>query len=409
MNQTKPFRRLLQDDFNRGNLIDSLDVIKVSSIMEIHSREKKMWSILSKQVFLNNELWRLLVFFASVLMFLIMGRMLRYYMEKKGGHVEGEDSEWSRVLFRALARPVVLIAVAAGLWLGMAILVVGEGLKLILETVTRVVNTAAIGYAVYRLVDLLDYYLLKLSKRTDSKVDDMLMPLVGKSVRITILILVLLQIVQALSDKPIMSILAGLGVGGLAIALAGQDTIKNFFGSLVIVADKPFEIGDRIVMDGHDGPVEYVGFRSTKIRTLDGHLVTVPNAEIVNKTVHNIGKRPYIRRVSNITITYETPPDKVERAVAILKELLDNHEGMNPAFPPRVFFSDFNDCSLNILMIYWYHPPDYWAYMEFTQRLNMSILRRFNEEGIDFAFPTQTIYYANADKQQLALQMLQDE
>ena len=231
-------------------------------------------------------------------------------------------------------------------------------------------------------------------KKTESKLDDMMAPLVKKSLRITVVILVLVQIAQILSDKPITSIIAGLGIGGLAIALAAQDSIKNFFGSIVLFADKPFEIGDRVIIDGHDGPVEEVGLRSTKIRTLDGHLVTIPNGELANKSIHNIGKRPYIRQVTNITITYDTPPDKIDRALEILKELLDNHEGMSEEFPPRVFFNAFNADSLNIIVYYWYHPPNYWDYAAFNEKFNKEIFTRFNEEGIDFAFPTQTIYLA---------------
>ena len=134
----------------------------------------------------------------------------------------------------------------------------------------------------------------------------------------------------ALSDKPPSSVIAGLGVSGLALGLAAQDTLKNFFGSVMIFADRPFELGDRIVVDGHDGPVESVGFRSTRIRTLDGHLVTVPNGEIAHRTIHNIGKRPYIRRVMNVRIAYDTPPEKLERALAIIADALKDHEGMNP-------------------------------------------------------------------------------
>jgi MscS family membrane protein len=151
-----------------------------------------------------------------------------------------------------------------------------------------------------------------------------------------------------------------------------------------------------VVFDGHDGAVESVGFRSTKIRTLDGHLVTVPNGEIVNRTVQNIGKRPYIKRIMNVTVTYDTTAAKMARAVEIIEDILRDHEGMNPEFPPRVFFSGFNDCSLNILVIYWYHPPDYWKYMDFSARVNMSLLERYNAEGIEFAFPTQTIHMAGS-------------
>jgi MscS family membrane protein len=187
-----------------------------------------------------------------------------------------------------------------------------------------------------------------------------------------------------LSDKPITSIIAGLGIGGLAVALAAQDTIKNFFGSIVLFVDKPFEMGDRIAIDGHDGPVEEVGLRSTKIRTLDGHLVTIPNGELANKTIQNIGKRPYIKRITNLTITY-------------------NHEGMHKDFPPRIYFNEFNSESLNIMVIYWYHPPDYWEFMTFTENFNKEVFRRFNDEGIDFAFPTQTLYLAGDSSRPLTI------
>ena len=353
------------------------------------------------------EVWRILGFFAAILIGLIAGRIVRLCLDRaadRRGRHQGRGIV--PVLMRAVGRAAVPVLFAFGLRVGFELLATSETVASVLGVVVRVVNAAAFGYAVYALVDVIDAYFEGLAERTESKVDDMLTPLVGKSIRITILVVVVLQVIQSVSDKPITSILAGLGVGGLAVALAGQDTIKNFFGSLVIVADKPFEIGDRIVVDGHDGPVEAVGFRSTKVRTLEGHLVTVPNSEMVNKTIKNIGKRPHIRRLANITITYDTPPEKVQRALAIVKETLDNHEGMDPEFPPRVFFSDFNDCSLNIMMLYWYHPPDYWAYMDFCEKVNMQILERFNEEGIEFAFPTQTVYLANDDRRQLALRML---
>ncbi|MGD8764321.1 MAG: mechanosensitive ion channel [Desulfobacteraceae bacterium] len=149
-----------------------------------------------------------------------------------------------------------------------------------------------------------------------------------------------------------------------------------------------------MVVDGHDGPVEEVGLRSTKIRTLEGHLVTVPNGELANKTIQNIGKRPYIRRIVNLTITYDTPSERIDHALELVKDILDNHEGMHEDFPPRVYFNDFNSASLNIMVIYWYHPPNYCDFMAFTERFNREVFRRFSEEGIDFAFPTQTLYLA---------------
>jgi MscS family membrane protein len=341
----------------------------------------------------GNTPWQVLYFFGVILLALVVGGIARFILERAARREE-KRREWLGVVMHSLAAPAVFVCGAVGLWFAIdaQILNTTAGFQSVLDTASSVLFAVAIGHAVFSQVKVVDHFLMKWASRSESKVDDMLVPLVGKSVRFTVAILVILQIVESLSDKPITSILAGLGVGGLAVALAGQDTIKNFFGSLVIVADKPFEIGDRIIFDGHDGPVETVGFRSTKIRTLDGHLVTVPNSELVNKSVQNVGKRPYIKRLANIQITYDTPPEKVRKAVAILKEILDNHEGMNEELPPRVFFNEFNEWSLNLIMIYWYHPPDYMAYLDFTERVNHEILQRFNEEKIEFAFPTQTIH-----------------
>ena len=346
----------------------------------------------------GNELWRLLVFFGLVLLSLVAGRLVGFFLARTARSSGIATREWVGVGLRAMARPMVLIFLAAGLWVALEwnVLRMGEGLREFAATVSEILTAAAVGYAIYSLVAVVDYHLKKMASRTESKVDDVLAPLVGKSVRATVAVLVILNVATVISGKSIMTILASLGVGGIAVALSAQDTIRNFFGSLVILGDKPFEIGDRIVIGDSDGPVESVGFRSTRIRTLDGHLVTVPNSEIVNGTVRNISKRPYIRRVATISITYNTPPDKVARALEIVKEILKDHEGINEEFPARVYFTEFSDSSLDLLMIYWYHPPDYWSYLSFTERVNMEILHRFNEEGIEFAFPTHTLYVENA-------------
>jgi len=368
------------------------------------------WDVFVRVSFAGNEAWRWVAFFGAVLGALVLGRLARYGLGRLAAVARSRDREFAALFLESLAKSVVLLAAAAGV--GVALLLVlnlNEKFRPVAESVCRVFLTAAFGYAVYRLVDLVDHYLGRFAEGTQNKVDDMLVPLVGRSIRITILALVILQVATAVSGRQLTTILAGLGVGGLALALAAQDSVKNFFGSLVILADKPFQIGERVVIGGHDGVVEQVGFRSTRLRRLDGHLVTVPNGELVNATLENIGRRPFIKRVANITITYDTPPEKVAEAVAILKEILADHEGMDPDYPPRVYFSDFNDWSLNIIVFYWYHPPEYWQYCEFTERVNMEILKRFNDAGIDFAFPSQTVFLANDDQRQLAVRMLRDE
>jgi len=181
----------------------------------------------------------------------------------------------------------------------------------------------------------------------------------------------------------ISTLLAGLGVGGVAIALAAQDTLKNFIGSIMILLDKPYKIGQRIVIKGHDGIVEEIGLRSTRLRLLTGHQTTIPNEEMARADIENIGRRPHIRRLTNITITYDTPPEKIERAVEIILKILENHEGMIPEFPPRAYFSEFRRDSLNLLVLYWYHPADYWGFMAHSQQVNLQIIREFERDIVN--------------------------
>jgi MscS family membrane protein len=176
----------------------------------------------------------------------------------------------------------------------------------------------------------------------------------------------------------------------------------------MIMVDKPFVVGDRVVVEGVDGPVEDIGFRSTRIRSLTGHLVAVPNEKMARINIENIGRRPSIRRLTNITITYDTPPEKVERALTIVRKILENHEGMDPDFPPRVYFNEFNDSSLNIMMIYWYFPPNYWDFLALNERVNLQIMRAFEAEGIEFAFPTTTTYLAQDDRRPLDITISSD-
>ena len=354
--------------------------------------------------FLNHEVgfgvtWgQLVALVCWVVGSMFLGKAIQVVLGSIGKRKRFEDRRFVQIFIKALSRPVPVLFLTLGLDLGLKAFVFSPAVQGGVSDAIAVLYTFSITFFIYSLVDVVDFSLSRFGARTPSKMDDMLAPMVRKCLRVVIVVLSLVQVAQILSDKPITSILAGLGVGGLAIALAAQETIKNFFGSLVIFADKPFELGEKIIAGGKDGVVEEVGFRSTRIRTAEGHLVTIPNGELANMMVENVGKRPCIKRVMDVGVTYDTTPEKMQEAIDILKELLDNHEGMNPKMPPRVFFSDFMDCSLNIRAIYWYHPPEYWEYIAFSEKLNMELLRRYNEAGIEFAFPTQTIHMAGSEE-----------
>ena len=260
----------------------------------------------------------------------------------------------------------------------------------------------AVAYGILRLIDIvINWMRNRLIKAEQEAASVLLRPVKTFSKIVVVLFFVLLWLDNMGLD--ISTLMAGLGVGGLAVALAAQDTLKNFIASIMILLDKPYGVGQRIVVKGHDGVVEEIGLRSTKMRLLTGHLTTIPNDEMARTDVENIGRRPHIRRLTNISLTYDTPGEKVEKAVSIILEVLDNHEGMDPEFPPRAYFNEFKAASLNLIVLYWYHPADYWGFMQHSQQVNLQIMQRFEKEGIKFAFPTSTTYLTQNDGQSLQI------
>jgi MscS family membrane protein len=191
--------------------------------------------------------------------------------------------------------------------------------------------------------------------------------------------------------------------------------LKNIIAGIELALDKPFGIGDRVKIADWDGSIEGIGLRSTTLRTLTGYEVTIPNELAANTFIENIGRRPFIRRDFDIGLVFETRPGKVARATEILKEVLAVPEGLSraensqeetptPAHPneaingpgraPRVSFDSFNPDSLNIKVTYWHYPAEYTDYLAHAQLVNLQIMERFREEGIEMAFPTQTIFLA---------------
>ena len=199
----------------------------------------------------------------------------------------------------------------------------------------------------------------------------------------------------------LVPLITGLGVGGLAVALAARPTIENLIGGLMILADRPYKVGQRIKVKDKDGIVQQIGMRSTKIRMLSGPQLSVPNEEMARAEIENVSRRLNIRRNANITLKIDTPPEKVEKAVDIIRDILEDHEGMDPKRPPRVYFTEFNPDSLNIAVRYWYHPAKLWKAKAFGQKVNLEIMQEFRKEGIKLAVPTTATYLVQEDEQSL--------
>lgn len=354
-------------------------------------------------------LWRYLTVLVLVTVILNIIRIIDKFLY--GMIVSLKDVEEKlrqRLVLCSTIWPIRLLLVAIAVYTIKEILLLPKAADKMAEGAIGLLATLAVVIFVYRLLDVGVYELKKIAEKEENLFDQTFVQMVRVIARVLILLIGAIYIIQAITGKPMSALLAGLGIGGLAVALAAQDTLKNFFGSIVIMLDKPFSIGQRIVVENYDGVVEDIGFRSTRVRTLTGNLVAVPNEKMASASVENIGHRPSIRRSANITITYDTTPEKVEQAVAIIRKILENHEGMHPNFPPRVYFNEFNDTSLNIIMMYWYHPPNYWDYCNFTERVNLRIMRAFEAEGIEFAFPTSTTYLAQDNRRPLHISLTKE-
>ncbi len=198
---------------------------------------------------------------------------------------------------------------------------------------------------------------------------------------------------------PLTTLIASAGIGGLAIALSAQGLMKGLFGTVTVLLDKPYRVGERIVVKGHDGFVEEIGLRSTKIRALSNHLISIPNDQMADAEIENIGKRQHIYRMTDLHIPIDTARAQVEDAISCIRSILESHEGMDSDFPPRVYFTEFNPDSFNIRMIYWYAPPDRWQYYAFCEKVNLEILKTFEERGIQFSLPIRHTYWKHDAEQ----------
>jgi MscS family membrane protein len=252
-----------------------------------------------------------------------------------------------------------------------------------------VLVACVLTYMALKFVDLLlRYWRQRATAETDRSFDEQLLPIVRKSLKAFVIVVAILVTCQNLQID-ITAAIASLSIGGLAIGLAAQDTLANLFGAVALFVDKPFRVGDQVRIDSVEGTVEGIGMRSTRVRSLDGFLVTMPNKAVGNATVINISQRPSIRTEMNIGITYDTPPAKVDLALAIIKDVLGRHP-MTKDF--IISFNKFADSSLNILVLHWWNSKDFRAYITGFQDINLALKKRFDEEGINFAFPSQTLY-----------------
>lgn len=244
--------------------------------------------------------------------------------------------------------------------------------------------------ALYRVVDLLTAWLEQRANLTDTKLDDQLVPLARRAMKIFIVSIGTVFILQNM-NYDVASLIAGLGIGGLAFALAAKDTIANLFGSATIFASRPFQIGDWVNVSGTEGVVESVGFRSTRIRTFYNSLVSIPNSRVADSVVDNFGAREFRRFKTVLGLTYDTTPKQMQGFVEGIRAILKNNPVVRQEYY-EVHFNSFGDSSLNVLVYAFFKTDSWTTELSEKHQVLLDIMSLAQELGVSFAFPTQTLH-----------------
>jgi MscS family membrane protein len=308
-------------------------------------------------------------------------------------------SRYDDQFLAGIRKPAEFLLVIIGLFIAVQILrlpVAPVDLRRGAYALLKTLVTFDIAWALFNLVTLLETFLSGWVSKTESTLDDHLLPFIRKSLRTFIIFIAVIMTIQNLGYS-ISGLLASLGIGGLAVALAAKDTLSNIFGSLMIILDRPFHIGDWVKAGDMEGIVEEIGFRSTKIRTFAKTLITVPNNIIANLSVDNISRMPKRRIKLTVGVTYETSPEQMRRAVEAIRTMLRTHPAIDQDFF-LVNFTDFNASSLDIL-VYCFTRTTVWGeYLDARQDVCLKIMDILEEHGMEIAFPSRSVYLRQAEE-----------
>jgi len=351
--------------------------------------------LLKRTLYLQN--WQWLGLFLVIVAGMTLSRILAFLLLAA---IHRRFSRQAYTLNKKLGQGFVKpirIALMAWFWLlGLTLLGAPPEARLYLKFAALAITAAGAIWALYRLIDIVGNYMAERAARSANKFDDLLVPIVTRSLKVFIVVVAVVMLAQQTGHDP-TTIFAGLGLGGLAFALAGRDVVANVFGSFTILLDRPFQIGDWVKIGDIDGSVESVGIRSTRVRTFYNSLITVPNSELVNATVDNMGARRYRRIKTTLSIAYDTPPETIEAFCEGIRELIRRHPYTRKDYF-HVYFNQFAAASLEILLYCFVETPDWGTELRERHRLFSDIVRVAQRLGVEFAFPTQTLYMRQEKK-----------
>ena len=341
------------------------------------------------KTFYGNTIQNWAISFAIILGAIILAKILYWAIGKYIKKLTAKTkTNLDDILIDEFEEPVLYGISLVGFYWGVNRLHFGEGMDNFFSHLFIVLITLNVTWFIARLLDsLIEEYIVPMVEKSESDLDDQLLPVIRKVLKAIIWVLgIIIGLNNAGFD--VGALLAGLGIGGLAFAFAAQDTIKNIFGGIMIFLDKPFKMKDRVKINGWDGTVEEIGIRSTRLRTLEGRLVTIPNGQFSDHAVENVTLEPTRKVLLNLGLTYDTTPEGMEKAMNILNEIAtENKDVENDVL---ISFNNWGDFSMGILFIYYIKKKS--DIFKTQSTMNLEILKRFNAEGLEFAYPTQTIY-----------------
>lgn len=343
--------------------------------------------------YLGFQLWQLIGLLALILLGVIFHKLFTWITEELLFRILARYgfTTVGRKYILPVAKPFSYFLLVALALIFVRVLQLPIDYARVIITILNILQPLLGAIVFYKLVDVLGSYMMILATRTESTLDDQLVPLIRKTLKFFVIIVGGLVILREGLNVDIWPILTGLSIGGLALALAAQDTLKNFFGSIMIFIDKPFQVGHWVTSGDIDGTVEEVGFRSTRIRTFRNSLTYVPNAKLADSTIDNHGLRQYRRFYTTLTITYDTPPSVVELFVEGLREIVQRHPDTRKDYF-NVFFNDLGSHSLNIMFYIFFDVPTWPEELRARHEVLIEIMKLAEELGVRFAFPTQTLF-----------------
>ncbi len=292
------------------------------------------------------------------------------------------------IMVDMLEEPIVLIVTIIGVWFAIGRLSFPEKIMEWINNLYMVMIVLTITWLLARLIDaIIKEYVVPITKKTKGDFDDQIIPIIRKAIRVAIWVM---GIIIALNNAGynVGALLAGLGIGGIALAMAAKDTVANFFGGITIFTDKPFTINDRVKINGFDGTITEIGIRSTRLKTLENRIVTIPNSKFTDGMVENVSSEPHRKVVLKLGLVYETTASKIQNGMQALQTIVDENEDLEEN--TVISFNEFGDFSLGILFIYYIKKGA--DIMGVQTNVNMEVKKRFEEFDIEMAFPTQTVY-----------------